>query len=408
MKLRSLLWPTLFLLVLLGIALWWFSAMERRPEWVRRAQPAETRADPLLLARRFLESQGRSVSAIPDLTNRLDQLKNADVIILPWRSSGQSGEQHERLMAWVRQGGVLITATGRAEYEDGDYVDPRPHDPLLRELDLQLYSGSDDEDEDQEEDEKSDAGDSAGKAEEGQPLRVPNAASVELPDSEYPLHFRHRGQWRLAIGEVEPDWEDDRGPYLAGFREGDGWIVVASSPELLFANDNLPQLDHAELLLQLAHLNTPQPRVWLVRTQSILPWHALLWQHFHWLLLTLAVLLILGLWRAGSRFGPLLPASAAPRRAILEHIDASARWLWQRDQGREHLLGAARQALRLRIAQRLPELARKPDAELLGILAQRYDISITALQAAMQAPCPRNPLQFTSRITLLHTLRNRL
>ncbi|WP_028452581.1 DUF4350 domain-containing protein [Chitinilyticum aquatile] len=393
MKLRGILLSALLLLITLAISVWWFRTMERKPEWQWRPASAEMREQPLLLAARFLEKNGLKVRQIPDLSTHQQELPQAGVIVLPWRNSSLARSDHDALMRWVNAGGVLFTSTGGRDYDDDDkLIDPRESDQLLRELDLQ-HAEYDPTHEDDEHDSEDDAS---------------TLAQLSLPGVDHALQIDTDMLAALQPGKVSPAWSDETGPYLLAYRHGRGWIVLTSGIQHLLANGSLQQRDHAELLWHVSRLAGPSANVWLVSGQSNLPWYTLLWMKLPWPLLGLALLLPLALWRASCRFGPLLPNEASPRRAILEHIDGSARWLWQREAGRHHLLSAARQALRQRIANRLPELSRLPDHELIRVLSLRYEVPATALEQALTGRCPSHPAQFTARIALLQSLRNRL
>lgn len=392
MKLPGILISALLLIITLAISIWWFMTMERKPEWEWRAPSAAVHEQPLLLAARFLEKNGLKVRQIPDLSTHQHELPQAGVIVLPWRNSSLARSDHDALMRWVKAGGVLFTSTGGRDYDDDDkLIDPRESDQLLRELDLQHAEYKNSSDEHETDDEE-----------------TTSIALLSLPGVAHALEIDTELLDALQPGKVSPAWSDETGPYLLAYRHGRGWIVLTSGIQHLLTNGSLQQRDHAELLWHVSRLAGPSANVWLVSGQSNLPWYTLLWMKLPWPLLGLALLLPLALWRASCRFGPLLPTEASPRRAILEHIDGSARWLWQREAGRHHLLLTVRQALRLRIANRLPELSRLPDHELIRVLSLRYEVPATALEQALTGRCPSHPAQFTARIALLQSLRNRL
>ncbi|MBE9609164.1 DUF4350 domain-containing protein [Chitinilyticum piscinae] len=390
MKARSLILGLLFAIIVLGGGGLWLLLMHPVPAWEPRALPAETREQPLLLAERFLAANGARPRQVNELAPAAMALQEVDVLVLPWRSRNTTKADQQALQDWVARGGVLLTSAGEIDYDDDEQVvDHRSDDPLLHLLDLQHHAGS--------------------LPPEGDGKQASDYyRTVQLPGLSHAVQFEGRGLAQLQAGQIRPAWTDDSGALLLGYRHGRGWIVIASETDQLLTNWNLADADHAELLWAISRLNTAEPRVWLVRTQDTLPWYELLWQKLPYPLLGTLLALLLWLWRAGSRFGPLLPEMAAARRAILEHIDASARWLWQHDRGREHLLATVRSALRERIANRLPELSRLPDAELVRLLALRYDISAVALEQALTGRAPKHPAQFTNRIALLQSLRNRL
>lgn len=186
------------------------------------------------------------------------------------------------------------------------------------------------------------------------------------------------------------------------YAQGKGRVVMLATN--YFNNQALPLYDHAELLLHLTHL-APGGHVQLVRMLATVPWYAALWNGFPLLIVSLAAALLLWLWRAVRRFGPMLPDPLPRRRALMEHVNASGRWLWQSPAGRIALLEATRSAALAAVGRRAPELLRLAPDEQCRQLADACRLAPGQLDAALHGAAPSLPADFTRHISTLHTLR---
>lgn len=186
------------------------------------------------------------------------------------------------------------------------------------------------------------------------------------------------------------------------YPQGKGRVVMLAAN--YFANHALPRYDHAELLLHLAGL-APGGHVQVVRMLATLPWYQALWNQFALVLVSLACALLLWLWRAASRFGPLLPDPAPRRRALMEHVQTTGRWLWQSADGRSALLQATRKAALAAVGRRAPELLRLDPEQQSQQLAAACQLAPAQVRAALHGSTPTRPADFTRQISILHTLR---
>jgi hypothetical protein len=122
-------------------------------------------------------------------------------------------------------------------------------------------------------------------------------------------------------------------------------------------------------------------------------------------MLALAALLVAWLWGASRRFGPMLPAPVLARRALIEHIDASGRWLWKLEAGRERLLEAVRQRTLAVLQRRQPALMRLERDERHARLAEQCKLSITRVRSALEGGAASDPIEFARQISTLQQLR---
>ncbi|MEM6793646.1 MAG: DUF4350 domain-containing protein, partial [Acidobacteriota bacterium] len=109
--------------------------------------------------------------------------------------------------------------------------------------------------------------------------------------------------------------------------------------------------------------------------------------------------------RFARPFGPKLPPAPRDRRHLKEHLDASGRFLWQREV--EHVLLEAAQAA---AAQRLAR-GRRLDLEQLVAHAARsasergLQLDSGEIRECLTLPSTRDRQQFTRTISVLETLR---
>ena len=232
---------------------------------------------------------------------------------------------------------------------------------------------------------------------------VPQLQTVTPPGSAYPLTLDESYTTLHTMpGAAAPLWADAKGSALHVYGEGKGHVVMLAAN--YFTNVDLKNYDHGEVLLALAALS-PSRQVTIVQMLDVLPWYVALWQHYRYLLLSVAAFLALALWMALRRFGPMLPQPAIERRSLMEHIGASGAWLWKADGGSAVLLAAAREETLALVRRRAPGLFRLPVQELPAALARDTGLDPEQLAQALQDDAARQPARFTRQIRTLQELR---
>ncbi|GLS04203.1 hypothetical protein GCM10007860_13490 [Chitiniphilus shinanonensis] len=385
---------TLVLLWGVGYAAWYGYTHFKKRVFAQESPPgAEALHNPLLAAERFLALRGHRVVARPALHGVAGELGARDVLIAPSLDENLAPAEQRALRDWVRRGGVLVTAVAGWDNEETAGV---REGILLGPLGITVNEedcGCDDEEEE---------GVSTEAATPG--VSTPPPLSVRPPGSPYDLQISAGYTALQASPTVPPAWQDNQHRRLLAYRVGQGWIVVGGS-EVLFHNNNLGRLDHAELLWRLARLNPGQ--VWLVRAGAPQPWYEQLAERWPLTLGLLAGALLLWLWREGARFGPRLADAPGGRRALLEHIRATAFWTWKQA-GQARLLHAARRETLQRVAARHPEWAKLPVAELSTRLAALSGLPLQDIEQALERAAPRQPHAFNACVATLQTLRKML
>lgn len=209
-----------------------------------------------------------------------------------------------------------------------------------------------------------------------------------------------------AAAEITSGLQTKGGYLFARFQLGKGSVDLLSDMALL-SNDELAETGNAAFARLLLSPNWNAGTFHLVYSVDMPPLWRWLLEHGWRALLPAFLCLLLWLWMRAQRFGPLLPAPLAPRRSLLEHLEASGEHLLRYGQ-----LGVLHRALLAAVQERLRRrdpLAAALDGEAqAGLIAQRTGLTPTEVRAALDTRPPRDPLDFRHRIARLTELRKRL
>ncbi|MTW13569.1 hypothetical protein GM658_23440 [Pseudoduganella eburnea] len=381
--------------------------------------------NPMLAATRLLEASGHKVRLEPMLNYQLlNQLPDGVLLLSPY--ARQPDERQARLLLdWVKRGNTLIMTPGWVQNSDDkadkpEVISEQLPDPMGKHFGVAMSGrtrvdeacrldpleakrraklaaarkAKKDEDEEEDDDEPEPPAHLVC-------LNAPGAANtIELRRQEDSLQrFEGKGP--------APLWGDTLELSVLVYAEGKGKVAMVASDrvESYFDNQGLRQFDHGELLLLLAAQSGPTAPVLVVQHNETVSWAAWLWQHCRPVLLGLAALLLLWTWNATRRFGPLLPAGDSVRRALIEHIEASGRWLWKLPQGRILLLEAVRKRTLQQLLRRLPELHALDGNERARRLARLTQLPEALVSDALLGAPAARAADFTRQISILQQLR---
>ncbi len=229
--------------------------------------------------------------------------------------------------------------------------------------------------------------------------------ALRWPNLPYALHLDAASSYLVSLQDSAPPLIADQAQQqaLRVYREGKGYIVILANN--YFTNTHLPLYDHAQLLLLLTELQPGERSLAIIDHLQVRQWYEKLWDQYYLFLCSLALGLMLLLWQNMRRFGAVLPLPEADRRALMEHIDASGRWLWKMPHGKQILLDAMRKLTHKTLHRRLPKLASLTAPEQIECLLQDTKINRTALEMALQRPSASVPLVFIRQIHTLQRLR---
>lgn len=405
------------LLVLLAAACgwWWFDNMELQRE-ARHEKSQAARDNPMLGATLLLRQHGSRVEVHQTLGGLgLAGLANG-TLLLASEHGVTTPQQASALLAWVSRGNTLVLIAPRRRSAPGAVGPVQPDlvqaDPISARLGVERTEV---------------AGTASGpcvaaatitstsaptSAPSAPPKKTGQSASPAPPTFTRTACLRlpaSASTWQLRVYDVlqsgatarRPAWADSDGKAVRAYTEGRGQIIVLASN--FFEDGALRQADHAAVLLELAALR--QGAVHIVLANDMPHWTRALWQRFSLAVLGLALTLLLLLWAAVRRFGPLLPEPDQQRRAVLEHIDASGRWLWASTEGRQALLDASRTAIDTLLQRRAPELMRLAPEVRARTLARLCGLPDADLQRALRDAAAPHGAAFTRQLQTLHHVR---
>ena len=373
---------------LLWLAAWFLQNFERVEEAGRTVVPPEARRNPFLAAELFLRASGVLAESGSGRA-RLHELPPVGDVLLIDKLNIHLGERHyQALLDWIRAGGHLITTAARVwdEGETGHH--------LLNELGVTLMYQQRPED-----------------MEEG-PLQNPIEVRLE-PDTRLMLNFNPAFTLLDQDQRASAQFSGEHGAHLLQIPLQGGLVTIVSDNRFLrsplFAAPfdrrewpgfyiSIAEADHAYYLLR---LTAGAGKVWLLyglQTRGLGP---LLWQKARLACLSLALLVIIGLWAERNRFGPYFMPVNRPRRNYLEHIKMTADFCWQQDRG-QHLFDTNRRRFRHWLSLKHPRLSTLPEQEQCQRLAEYTGIAAGKIRQALFGAWQTEP-EF---IRLTHTLQS--
>ena len=347
-----------------------FATFERKDVTEPVAAHGEARYNRFFALERTLNRLNLPTRSLTTLDPQQMPLKPGDTLLLGDDAARVDVDDATRIAAWVHGGGHLLLSPGTTAavrtplFDKLGLLDPGPADYVCSAF--HVTAAADDKD---------------GVSLCGQSFRLkPAGAAVDA-----------------AIGDVQD------GYLFARTRLGKGTVSVLSSFNVLSRNQLKqaaaqqfawrllePNRGHGVIYLVYA-LDGPAFLTWL----SIKGWPALL---------ALAVLLAAWMAMRSARLGPLMPAPALHRRALLEHVQAAGEFLYRRDGGRS-LHNLACQTVLARLRRRDPACAMLNGDALYARLAERSELDAAQIARAFQSPA--NAPAFRASIITLARLRSR-
>lgn len=360
-------------------------------EEIKLGPSPEARRNPYLAAETFLRQRGLQVRRA-DSPSEVERLPSAgQTLLLLADRRDMTPRQAERLLDWTAKGGHLLLIAERLWDEDAG----QSGDLLLDRLGIQQYLAEDLDDE----------GD-AEPAEGAEEDRYPQLTKLYLENETAPAYLDFDTRFHLHdAGNRAHAWANSgRATHMLQLYHGEGLVTVLSDP-WLWQNRNIADYDHAWLLWYL----TQDSSVTLLHRAERDSLPRLLARHFPEALAALALLLILALWAAGQRRGPLLAPLDRARRQLEEHLRGSADFLL-RHGGQAALIQTLQRDIQRRARRRHPGFERLDVASQWQVLGRLTRLPTSTIGQAMRPlPAQRLPAaEFTRQVAHLQTLRNAL
>lgn len=300
----------------------------------------KARIDPWLAAERFCQENGESAHSL--VTWKAPDSEDS-VLFMPASLLGNTSFVRQ-VEHWVANGGHLILLVEHADAETNDWSGsaPTPNmDPVL----VQMLKRA-----------------GIKWTAENDHTKKTDTEKIEFDGNSYAVDADSKSS--VAVKGGKPG-------VFASVGSGEGRITVLTDARI-FRNRWIADKDHAALLGALLRISENEGNVVFMRGTDISLW-GLLGKHLWPLLLGLAVLTILWLWKSFSRFGPIESASDAHAlRGYDLHLEALGDFQLRLDKGAALL--APLRAQILERGQRASSRAGRRDDDFFQFLADRAGI----------------------------------
>ncbi|MBI3528265.1 MAG: DUF4350 domain-containing protein [Betaproteobacteria bacterium] len=373
----------LLLACLAAAAAWFISNFERRTESELVGFQGKARRDPWLAAERLLQRMGMNATAVRSLPE-LDSLPQSATLVLPKGRQSLSAQSRRSLLNWVSKGGRLIVEAEPAYQPD----------PLLDALGVRRKAAKETENR------KHDDGDDTGR----------ELVEIALPPELAPVNVLMKRNFDLQANGALARFGGREATAVLLLQHGRGNVLVLNELDA-FSNQLIGTHDHAEFLWRIVQVDQGAPAVLFFsdpKKLSLLGWlRTNAWSAVAGVLL----FLLLWLWSAAPRLGPIAPDPVRARRRLLDHLRASGRFLWAHG-GSQLLVDAAREACLRRIARVHPDLIAAPgtehEAEREARLAELIGLDAEQSRMLFSQKAPTRMIEFLHTIRLYQTVHERL
>jgi hypothetical protein len=393
--------------LLLGLIAWGlYSSIEFYEETEESGWSVDALRNPYLAAQRFMAESGIEVTDVDSLV-KLDELSTLGTLFFSDANQVQTPRQLQQVMDWLDVGGnVIYTADSVAhdddlllrefavevewrEFEDEEAGEKKPLSESLREYNRQIEDGKTREDIvrslNEEEDSittvtfADDIGDLEVAFNNARILTQPYITDTESDTSHQPFSWSY----------------SEYGVHMMQFEVGSGLLTIISDPGV-WTSYQVDQYDHAYLLWLLSSGEGNFAILRSVLRDSI--W-VLMARNATELLIALGLVILIWVWRAGYRFGRLLPRDMAHTRALGEYFSSISHYLWHRRHG-EYLVTPLRQRVLRRASLTLGEFSRADERRQFELIAERCDLNPASVTRAFSVD-EFNETSFVQTVRLL-------
>ncbi|KTC63591.1 hypothetical protein AO262_04625 [Pseudomonas fluorescens ABAC62] len=354
-------------------------------EVVDRGPAPQALANPYLAAEHFLRQRGMAVERVNSL-ERLTTLPPAgNSLLLLGERSNMSPRQVAQLLDWTKSGGhLLVVAEALWDEEAG-----KSGDLLLDRLHIhQALSDEPDE------------------PAPARKKKAPDLTKLYVDNDTAPAYFSFDTDFNLIDPKHLAQFSANsaRSSHLMQLDLGLGRVTVITDSEL-WKTANIGKHDNAWLLWYL----NQGTAVTMLSNSDVDNLFTLLLRYFPQALVALVALIVLALWQAGMRQGPVQAPTSKARRQLREHLIASADFLLRRS-GQGTLLQALQRDILRAARRRHPCFEHLDNAEQWRVLEHMTHQPFHVISQAL-GPLPAKRLSsadFSRQVARLQTLRNAL
>ncbi len=407
---RPVFWVLIGAVFIAALTAWWLHTYKRVSNEIDLPLRGAASYNPLYALQKALENAGLKVQSHADLRLDLLNLAPHDTLLIEGHLQQLSEADAQKILAWVRDGGHLMTSLPVAEtFAVSDDFD----------ADADKNSGADDSDDSDSADEANNISDSefVMPGRNSVVLRTlkigvrKNPACVRLIIATPKTERRWCPKSRFNVGKGTPlDWHWAWGDAAAGYvmaqaEYGAGTVTLASSFKLL-SSKSLKRVENQVLARQLfVAVVARNQAVHIIYGHAVPPFYVLLLRLAWPILLPLALALLLWAYARAGRFGPLRAFVQAPRRALSEHIGAAGEFAYRR--GRfDVLYQATRDAALNKLIRKHPQLRDLTGADLAHAVAEICALPQVTVHSALFPNTLERVDAFTAAISTLIVLRN--
>lgn len=383
---RPLLWVGLLLVCLLGACGFyaWSKAIPYEVV-VDRGPAPQALANPYLAAEHFLRQQGVAVEHANSQERLTTLPAKGNSLLLLGERSNMTPRQVEQLLDWAKAGGhLLLVAEALWDEEAG-----KSGDLLLDRLSIHQTWADEPE-----------------SPENTLEKKAPDLTKLYVDNETAPAYFSFDTDFNLTDPRHLAQFSANsaRSSHLMQLDLGEGRVTVVTDSDLWKIPD-IGKHDNAWLLWYLSQGTA----VTLLFNNDFDDLFSLLLRYFPQALVALVALIVLALWHAGMRQGPIQAPAAKARRQLQEHLKASADFLLRRSGQRTLLLALQRDILRA-ARHRHPGFEQLDNAEQWRVIEHlTHQPSHVISQALGPLAAKRlSSADFSRLVASLQTLRNAL
>jgi len=213
----------------------------------------------------------------------------------------------------------------------------------------------------------------------------------------------------LNYGNYVPEWlatsevGGEQRIVAAGFNVEAGKIFVLRNTRI-WHNHLIQCHDHAYFLWSLINKNE---KVWFLENRDSPSLFSLVLRYLPYGFAGLCATLVLAVWSALSRFGPLFNPQPVSRRSFAEHIEANARFLW-RQSHYPLLIDGLRNTIESAMATRVTGYEKKPDKEKLRYVTKFTPVEEDLVRLALFKTDIETSGEFIQFVKILKEIKGHL
>lgn len=427
--------------VFVGSLVWWFlENYEQYEKEVATSFKDEAAKNPYYAAELFLKKYNMEVESLSSILQLKEMPDPNDILFIPTKRFDIGVDRVTELLEWVRKGGHLIVL---ARYHRKGDIEAR--DDLFYELGVttehtfealpffEMLMEGVEEQADKEEADNAEV-DKEGEVQPETPVteEASSESDTENSDDEKKLADKKK-KWRRTVLDIhvnegienkqvqfwpskwmvnqelyEPSWEvkGKNGAHLLEFHIEQGWVTMLSEIDFM-TNFHIDKYDHAAFLHTLVHLDNSKRKLWIIRSDDSPSLLSILYDQHYPVVMTFIAFVLVWLWYASRRFGPMIAKPELARRSMSEHIVSSGHFQW-RNRNRTELLQSVQKALHEQIAQTRPLWVKLSDKELAAKLAKLAVLSEARVYKALTTKSAEKELEFTDIIEVFSIIRKKL